>query len=427
MAGYLNATRVRFTNLTAAMQSCCASTEPNVCGGITKEIAASGGVLYSLRAGTKLETGKPTDESWLCLSCASARSVVFDPWAVVGFTPDSSMSEYKSGLLGGFLRVVALSVWDKSVGRGIEMLTFGCLVNTSHQVLVRLRTVNGSTIGGGSDTDETVPAFRYFFASTTGWGEMPQGEGARLFYRELLKYSSYVREELFGNATQLLLPTADQRQHDMAMGAILLSFTDWVGNAQNYGAGAVYWGPNGSLSLTTFALINPMLWFGMTSVALEHFGYYLRNFIAADGRLPGKCRGLPVNVTHGNFNDGMADYGRLLDMYTRAVLYSRNVTWAQEHAPAVNRIASYLIDLRNNAQQVRAVSFTAALLHCCAFFSRVIFSPSLCLLEMCLSPARGLRVQTLGASFGDPPNTTGAMIQTTISTSTSGVGEAWYS
>ena len=98
-----------------------------------------------------------------------------------------------------------------------------------------------------------------------------------------------------------------------------------------------------------------MLWFGMTSVALEHFGYYLSHAIAEDGRLPGKCRGLPSNITHGNFNDGVADYGRILDMYTRAVLYSRNASWAEEHAAAVERIAAYLLVLREQAQQVRLV------------------------------------------------------------------------
>ena len=335
------------------MQACCASVAPNICGGVTKELNESGEVLYSLRAGTRLETGKPADESWLCLICASARSVVFDPWAVVGFLPDSSVSEYKSGLLSGFLRVVSVSVWDRSVNRGIELLTFGSFLNASHQVFVRLRSVNGSTVGGGGDGDvDASSAFRYFFASTTGWGEMSQEEGDRLFYSELLRYADDIHTGLFGNATQLLLPAADQRQHDMAFGAILLSYTDWVGNEENYGAGAVYWGPNGSLSLTTFALINPMLWFGMTTVALEHFGYYLAHFVADDGRLPGKCRGLPSNMTDGNFNDGLSDYGRLLDMYTRAVLYSRNVSWAQEHAPAVERMADYLLGLRANAKQV---------------------------------------------------------------------------
>jgi hypothetical protein len=164
--------------------------------------------------------------------------VVFDPWAVVDFTPDSRLSEYKSGLLSGFLRVVSVSVWDRSVDRGIEMLTFGPSVNASHQVLVRLRAVNGTTVAGGGDD----ASFRYFFASTTGWGEMSQMEGGRLFYSEMLRYANQVQKVLFANATKLLLPAADRRQEDMAYGAILLSYTDWVGNAQNYGAGAVYWG-----------------------------------------------------------------------------------------------------------------------------------------------------------------------------------------
>lgn len=239
LAGYLNATRIRFTSLAAAMEACCASVAPNTCGGITKEVSESGEILFSLRAGTKLATGKPADESWLCLSCASARSVVFDPWAAVGFTPNSDLSEYKSGLLDGFLRVVAVSVWDRSARRGIELLTFGSNMNASHQVFVRLRAVNGSTVGGGSEGADASTSFRYFFASTTGWGEMPQEEGAALFYSELFRYAAHVHQDLFGNATQLLLPAADQRQHDMAFGAILLSYTDWVGNAQNYGAGAV--------------------------------------------------------------------------------------------------------------------------------------------------------------------------------------------
>ena len=348
LAAYLNVSQTHFSTFSAAQVACCAPLGP-VCGGITKETEASGQVSFTLRAATTMAVGKPTDESWLCLSCAVTRSVVFDPWETAGFHPSAAHSEYKSGLLGGYLRAVSVCVWDKSLARGIELLTFGPSVNASHEVLIRLRVVNASTTGAA-----TAPPYRYFHAGLSASREMDPAEGARLFFSELLGYHTKVEALLGGGrAAEIVLPHADQRQLDMSLGAIVLSHTDWIGSKQNYGAGAVYWGPGGSLSLTTLALINPMLWYGLTPHALELFHYYLDRFIAEDGRLPGKCGALPANQTVGNFADGYADYGRLIDMYVRAVLYSHNSTWATTNAPAVERIADYLVRLREQAMRAQ--------------------------------------------------------------------------
>jgi hypothetical protein len=310
LAGYLNVSIFRFGTLEAAQAACCSSAA--TCGGITKEREPSTGAAYTLRAGKSLKVGKPTDEAWLCLSCASEGSVIFDPWKVAGFRPGAASSEYKSGLVGGFLRVVAVGVFDRALGKGIEMLTFGPSLNASHQVLVRLRVVDASTAAAPASH-----RYRYFRACLDSSSEMEPVAGARLFYGELMRYAANV--EQFFSGTAITLPEEDQRQLDMSYGAILLGITDWVGNKQNYGAGAVYWGPGGSLSLTTLALLNPMLWFGLVTPALDALGYYLDRFVSVDGQLPGKCRALPANMTVGNFDDGYADYGRIIDLYVRAV------------------------------------------------------------------------------------------------------------
>jgi hypothetical protein len=69
---------------------------------------------------------------------------------------------------------------------------------------------------------------------------MEPAVGAQVFYSELMRYSASVHVEQFFSGTAITLPGADQRQLDVSDGAILVSVTDWVGNTQNYGAGAVY-------------------------------------------------------------------------------------------------------------------------------------------------------------------------------------------
>ena len=106
-------------------------------------------------------------------------------------------------------------------------------------------------------------------------------------------------------------------------------------------------------ALPTVALINPMLWYGLLTPALNALGYYFDEFVDADGKLPGKCRALPQNMSAGNYDDGYADYGRLIDVYVRGALYSRNSTWAAAYEPAAARMADYMVRLRQQAVEDR--------------------------------------------------------------------------
>jgi hypothetical protein len=243
-------------------------------------------------------------------------------------------SNYQSGLLGGYLRAVGVAVFDAVRREGFESLTFAPDVNATHQVLIRIRCVktgSGSNSGvsnhGGEEGEDDVVdgganadnrglkqergdagtnthapplgpcQWRYFRASiNNGVSELTSPADVSFYYAQLLRYRDGV-EEFFAGSLELDLPPAETtRQFDMTRGAVVVTNTDFVGLGQNYGAGSVYWGPGGTLLLTTCAMSNSLLRLGLFDRALDLVGYYMSNFVAQDGKLPGKCAAAPDQV-----------------------------------------------------------------------------------------------------------------------------------
>jgi hypothetical protein len=70
---------------------------------------------------------------------------------------------------------------------------------------------------------------------------------------------------------------------------------------------------NGSLPLDMLSVDDALISFGICNVTLAHLGFYLSNYIAADGTVTYFIPpwGSGADKTHGG--DSIADYGRLID------------------------------------------------------------------------------------------------------------------
>ena len=81
-----------------------------------------------------------------------------------------------------------------------------------------------------------------------------------------------------------------------------------------------------SLPLTSFAMNFSLAEFGMLDLARERIGFYFDNFIYEDGTInmlnwDPLCLFEKLNGKgNGQFNDGLADYGRILDLYLQTLI-----------------------------------------------------------------------------------------------------------
>jgi hypothetical protein len=344
-----------YHTLAQAQAACCGLG--STCGGVTTEPKSTDGI-YTLRTAGQVAVGAPTDVTWVCTSC-DVPNPVFTPTAALSSSISSfaantrsrrlsdslsvlssdsinismATSNYQSGLLGGYLRAVGVAVFDTVRREGFESLMFAPDVNATHQVLIRIRCVKtgvgaggvggsggvggeGDVVDGGANNDKKdlgqergdagvnthAPPlgpcqWRYFRASIdNGVSELTSPADVSFYYSQLLRYRDGV-DEFFAGSLELDLPPAETtRQFDMTRGAVVVTNTDFVGLGQNYGAGSVYWGPGGTLLLTTCAMSNSLLRLGLFDRALDLVGYYMSNFVAQDGKLPGKCAAAPDQV-----------------------------------------------------------------------------------------------------------------------------------
>lgn len=111
----------------------------------------------------------------------------------------------------------------------------------------------------------------------------------------------------------------------------------------------------GSLPLTSLALDHALLDFNLQTAALDRIGFYFETFIYANGSIdmghwkdPWKDSGAgQYNCT---FPDSLADHGRMLELFTRAVRLTNNLTWYDKHKPAAERVVTYLLKSLNESQ-----------------------------------------------------------------------------
>jgi hypothetical protein len=156
-------------------------------------------------------------------------TMVFDTAARADFWPPLRWTATKSGLVGGFLRVVATAAFDAASGRGVEQIVFAPAADASGAALVRLRSTRGVN-ADGSDASER--GYEYFNASAAG-GVQPLG--AASFYAHLFAESRFWAAEM-SPAASVSLPGAEgARQVDGMWGGLVAAISLYVGNASNYG------------------------------------------------------------------------------------------------------------------------------------------------------------------------------------------------
>lgn len=202
----------------------------------------------------------------------------------------------------------------------------------------------------------TVNGSRYFYATNQSTKELPNSSGPAMFYRALLAVQRK-DAKILAAGMQVELPSSDRRQVDMANAAILATTNNFVGNQPNYGFGSTYWSygreDNGSLPLDMLSVDDALISFGICETVLAHIGFYFDNYIAADGTVTYFIPpwGSGTDQTHGG--DSIADYGRLIDTYIRAVRFcDAPAAWQRQHLPAVQQIARLLLKLRSKAPKL---------------------------------------------------------------------------
>lgn len=215
-------------------------------------------------------------------------------------------------------------------------------INYNPGVFVMLRDSDAAAKAG------SVNGSRYFYATNSTTKELlPPQEGASLFYSAL--HAVYEKDtKLLKPGMQIELPATDQRQADMARAALLATTNNFVGNQPNYGFGSTYWSygreDNGSLPLDMLSVDDALISWGICDTALEHVAFYFDNYIAADGTV---VYNIPPWTHQG---DSIADYGRLIDIFLRAVQFCHPpLAWQQRHLPTVQKIGQLLLRLRSRA------------------------------------------------------------------------------
>ena len=272
----------------------------------------------------------------------------FDPADFVPW-PATNWSSLRSGLVGGYLRVVATAGFDAATGLGFEQIAFA--EAASGAVLVRLRPVNASAAAQAG-----APLFFNVSARSDG-GEPPQplGDAGAAFYAALFAEQRAWRATLAGAALVTLPGQDGARTVDALWGSLVAALSLYVGLEPNYGNGG-YWAPNSSLTSEVAPLNLALVELGLAGMAGARLGYYFDAFVGADGSLPECAPCADGTTASGGFGDALADYGEMLDVFSRVgramlAYEAGGQAWVAAHVPQFARLAGYALRLRLNATQ----------------------------------------------------------------------------
>lgn len=204
-------------------------------------------------------------------------------------------------------------------------------INYSPGVFVRLREQESNSFG----------KFQYFYVSNTTNATLVDEE---MFYTKMVEYQEFY-QSLLSQGMKIKLPDFERRQVDMAKGALLSTLNNYVGNQPNYGNGATYWSyareDNGSLPLNILSVDDALLDWGLCDIALAHIGFYFDNYVRDDGTIN--------YYTWGGFGDSISDYGRLVDLYLKAVRLCHDVNWNKRYLSTAVKFGELLLNLRKAA------------------------------------------------------------------------------
>eukprot|EP00052_Salpingoeca_macrocollata_P022678 m.197901 g.197901 ORF g.197901 m.197901 type:complete len:939 (+) comp21867_c0_seq3:48-2864(+) len=296
-------------------------------------------------------------------------TLVFDPRVQLpaGHWPATNWTTLKSALVGNVLRVVAVIGFDKNTSKGFEEVAFSPASDPTAAVYVRLLATHGPV-------DSSAQLHYAYYNVSVNY--TARALAPATFYAALLQEQQLWNTTLAPAARYKLPFQEGQRQTDMALGALVLSLSLFIGPQPNYGDGADYWSPQldrgGSLPFQTIAVNQNLLDLGLISMAADRVGYWFQHYICPNaGCHLGTAKG---SINTGNwkaycpdhFADGLADYGEMADLFAktaRAVLgYTPDTgkDWVTQHIDAAFNMVNYTYALRLNAtarEDVGSVSY----------------------------------------------------------------------
>ncbi len=323
-------------------------------------------------------------------------TLVFDPRAYLPYWPETNWTVTKAALVGGHLRVVAVVGFEPATGKGFEQVVFSPAAGSDaaggRAVYVRLRATDGpvgATATAASFKAAGAPlAYSYYVAtyttaassstspangaSRTGGparGSSSGGGGSisvtpladadfytALFLEQKLWNATFFQPGAGAAAASYRLPGQEgQRQTDLSRGAIVASFSLFIGLTPNYGDGADYWSPDldrgSSLPFQSLALDQGILDLGLWNLTAQLVGFYFDHYVV----MP---RG---NLTTGNwksycpegFADGLADYGEMQDLFWRTARAVAAHASPQESQAWLDAHVPQAVALANNSYQRR--------------------------------------------------------------------------
>jgi hypothetical protein len=245
--------------------------------------------------------------------------VDFDPRDHV---PPCTPTATKRGVLGGWLPTVDYAWWDREKRIGWEQVSFATRRMASGRgidVWTYLKVVRGG---------ERIE-HKYFRSRD---GETTAVNSER-FFAALLKLHRHW-QALMAQAMEVRVPEA--RLVDTARASLARAMITYTGPAPRYGAGHYGKSMHATFPPTTISMVTACLAWNLLGQSRKYLDYYLTNVVRDDG-------------TFDYYGPAVSEYGQLLDVIANYVQRSGDQEWLRSQADKIERIATYLLRLREQS------------------------------------------------------------------------------
>lgn len=270
--------------------------------------------------------------------------MVFDPATILPW-PQTNFSVSKSALVGGHLRVVAVTSFDPATGQGFEQVAFGPASFSPSSTFVRLRSVSAASPN---------PPFLYYTAANN---TKPTTLDETAFYESLYEEQA-LWNGTFSVAAGFNVPGQEGARYiDTIFGPLVSGLSLFIGLTPNYGDGYYYWSPTindgGQLPFNIVPIAEALMALNLTDAAAQRVGYWFNAFVTPSGAI---SWGTWETSCPFQFADSYSDYGIVQALFARtarAVLSNNAQTnasaWLESFLPPAIALTNYSYNLRLNA------------------------------------------------------------------------------